>query len=377
MSTPLAFPNQSDLATLASCFQFEGHFLQAEPLPSGHINDSYAASFHLPGGSPRRYLLQRINHHVFRTPEKLMQNIEAITAHLRAKIVSSGGDPERETLTLIPTLDGGVLHRPSGGHYWRAAIFIEGARTYDIVESLDHVYSAGRAFGNFQRLLGDFPAGQLHETIPDFHHTPKRFAAFVKAVERDVANRASSVQAEIAFVEQRAADMPILVDLLAQGQLPLRVTHNDTKFNNVMIDDRTGEGICVIDLDTVMPGLSLYDFGDAIRSGANSAAEDERNVSQVTLDLDIFDHFAAGYLHTARGFLTALEIEYLPFSARLMTLECGMRFLTDHLNGDVYFRIHHSNHNLDRCRAQFKMVRDMEARFDEMVRIVRSHQQQA
>jgi len=373
MSTPLPLPGQSDLAAIASHFQFEGRFLQAEPLPSGHINDSYAASFHLSGGGPRRYLLQRINHHVFRTPENLMQNIEAITAHLRAKITSSGGDPERQTLTLIPTLDGGVLHHAPGGHYWRAAIFIEGARTYDLVESLDHVYSAGRAFGNFQRLLGDFPAGQLHETIPDFHHTPKRFATFVKAVERDVTHRASSVQAEIAFVEQRAADMPILVGLLAQGQLPLRVTHNDTKFNNVMIDDRTGEGICVIDLDTVMPGLSLYDFGDAIRSGANSAAEDERNVSRVTLDLDIFDHFAAGYLHTARDFLTALEIEYLPFSARLMTLECGMRFLTDYLDGDHYFRTRYPDHNLDRCRTQFKLVQEIEARHHDLARIVARH----
>lgn len=373
MTTPLAFRNQFDLATIASHFQFEGRFLQAERLPSGHINDSYAISFRLPNGRLRRYLLQRINHHVFRTPEKLMQNIEAITTHLRAKIAHSGGDPERETLTLIPTLDGSLLHRTPGGHYWRAAIFIEGARAYDAVESLDHVCSIGRAFGDFQRRLGDFPADQLHETIPNFHHTPKRFTAFVQAVERDVANRARSVQAEIAFVEQRAAGMPILVDLMAQGQLPLRVTHNDTKFNNVMIDDDTGEGVCVIDLDTVMPGLSLYDFGDALRSGANAAAEDAQNVSQVTLDLDIVDHFAAGYLHTTRNFLTPLEIEYLPLAAQLMTLECGMRFLTDYLDGDRYFRTHRPDHNLDRCRTQFKLVQEIEARLDDLAHIIERH----
>jgi len=368
---------QPDFGAIVKHFQLEGHFLRAERVDSGHINDSYAVWVRREGKARRRYLFQRINHHVFRAPEKLMENIEAITTHLQAKIMAAGGDPRRETMTLIPTTKGGNLCCLPGGEYWRAAIFIEGARTYEIAESLDHVYSAARAFGRFQQLVSDFPADQLHETIPDFHHTPKRFQALVQAVERDVMNRAHSVRDEIEFTMHRAAETLTLQDLLDAGRLPLRVTHNDTKFNNILIDDETGQGICVIDLDTVMPGLSLYDFGDSVRSGANPAAEDERDLSQVTIDLDIFDRFAAGYLDAAYDFLTPLEIEYLPFSARLMTLECGMRFLTDHLNGDVYFRTHRPNHNLDRCRTQFRMVRDMEAHFDEMVRIVQTHQQQA
>jgi Ser/Thr protein kinase RdoA (MazF antagonist) len=359
-----------DFAGVARCFQFEGDYHGVERLRSGHINDTYALWFRHPGGSMHRYLLQRINHHVFQNPEKLMQNIQAITAHLRGKIVAGGGDPARETLTLIPTIEDRAFCQTPDGSYWRAAIFIEGAQTYEIVENLDHVYNVALAFGRFQRLVSDFPAERLHETIPGFHDTPSRFQAFVDAVERDTANRARSARAEIEFVERRAGDMSILVDLQQQGRVPQRVTHNDTKFNNVMIDDSTGKGICVIDLDTVMPGLSLYDFGDAVRSGANPAAEDERDLSKVTIDLDILDRFAGGYLDAARDFLTPLEIDYLPFSARLMTLECGMRFLTDYLNGDVYFRIDRLNHNLDRSRTQFKMVRDMEERFDEMVSIV-------
>jgi hypothetical protein len=359
-----------DLTAVADHFCFEGEFCGAEPILSGHINDSYAAWFRTPVGELHRYLLQKINHLVFRSPEKLMQNIEGITDHIRNKILAAGGDPDREAFTLVRTVDGGVLHRTPGGEYWRAALFIEGAQTYEIARNLDQVYSAAQAFGNFQRMVSDFPAEQLHETIPDFHHTPKRFDAFIQAVQRDARNRAHTVQAEIQFVEQRAAGTSVLVDLLQAGVLPQRVTHNDSKFDNVMIDDATGQGICVIDLDTVMPGLSLYDFGDAVRSGANSAAEDERDLSQVTVDLDIFDRIVAGYLNAAGDLLTTVEIDYLPFSAQLMTLECGIRFLTDHLDGDLYFRIHRPNHNLDRCRTQFKMVRDIEAQLDAMSRIV-------
>ena len=362
-----------EFAEIANHFCFRGGLLTAEPVGSGHINDSYAAVFRAPGDEPHRYLLQRINHHVFRSPERLMQNIEGITEHIRNKVRAAGGDPDREALTLVRTVDGGVLHRTPGGEYWRAALFIEGARTYEGARSLDQVYNAAQAFGTFQRMVSDFPAEQLHETIPDFHHTPKRFEAFVEAVQRDARNRARTVQAEIQFVEQRAADTSVLIDSLEAGTLPRRVTHNDYKFNNVMIDDETGQGICVIDLDTVMPGLSLYDFGDAARSGANSAAEDERDLSLVTVDLDIFEHLIAGYLDAAGEFLTAAEIETLPFSAKLMTLECGMRFLTDYLDGDRYFRIHRPGHNLDRCRTQFKLVRDFEAQLGAMERIVQRH----
>ena len=362
-----------DFAEIVNHFCFRGDLIGAEPVRSGHINDSYAALFRAPGDEPHRYLLQRINHHVFRSPERLMQNIEGITEHIRYKVLAANGDPDREALTLVRTVDGGVLHRTPGGEYWRAALYIEGAQTYEIARNLGQVRSAAQAFGAFQRMVSDFPAEQLHETIPDFHHTPKRFEAFVQAVQRDARNRAHTVQAEIQFVEQRAAETSILVDNLEAGILPQRVTHNDTKFNNVMIDDATGQGICVIDLDTVMPGLSLYDFGDAVRSSANSAAEDERDLSLVTVDLDTFEHLTAGYLDAAGGFLTAAEIDYLPFSAKLMTLECGMRFLTDHLDGDLYFRIHRPDHNLDRCRTQFKMVRDFEAKLGAMERIVEHH----
>jgi len=354
-------------------FRFDGDFIEASPYGFGHINDTYAGHFRRANGVIHRYVLQRINHDVFQNPEKLMQNVERVTSHLRKKIIAAGGDPDRETLNLIPTVDGKTFYRTQDGSYWRAYVFIEGAQTYEAVENLDHVYNASKAFGKFQKLVSDFPPGQLYETIPNFHHTTKRFEAFIEAVERDVKNRAQSVRAEVEFVEKRADDTSVLLDLLDQGKLPERVAHNDTKFNNVMIDSETGEGICVVDLDTVMPGLSLYDFGDSVRSGTNPAAEDERNLSKVCIDLEIFDCFAHGYLDAARDFSTPTEVDYLAFSARLMTFECGIRFLTDHLNGDTYFKIHRENHNLDRCRTQFKMVEDMEERFDQMERIVEKY----
>lgn len=362
-----------DFVGVLEHFQFTGDFLDSALYPLGHINDTYSLRFVEADGTFRRYVLQRINHHVFQDPERLMQNIEKVTAHLRRKVIAAGGDPRREVLTLVPTTDGRAFYKTPDGNYWRAYVFIDGAQTYEKAQTPEHFYSAARAFARFQQLLSDFPAEQLYETIPDFHNTPKRFAAFVQALERDAMNRARSVKAEIAFVEKRAADVSVLVDLLARGQLPERVTHNDTKFNNVMIDDETGEGICVVDLDTVMPGLALYDFGDAVRSAANSAAEDERDLSKVWFDLGVFDHLARGYLDIARDFLTPTEVDYLPFAAWLMTFECGMRFLTDHLNGDVYFKVHRENHNLDRCRTQFKMVADMEKQFDRMEAIVRKY----
>jgi len=359
-----------DFAEIASHFRFDGTLERVERLPSGHINDSYAASFHAAGGETRRYLLQRINHHVFRSPERLMDNIEAITEHIRARVLAAGGDPNREALSLVRTVDGGVLHRTPHGDSWRAAIFIEGARTYKVPANPNHVTSAGRAFGIFQSMVSDFPAERLHETIPDFHHTPKRLDALRDAVRRDPLNRAHSAQAEIEFALERAADASHLLDLQATGALPLRVTHNDTKFDNVLIDDVTGQGICVIDLDTVMPGLSLYDFGDAVRSTASTAAEDEPDLSRVSFDLDLFERLATGYLEATGDLLNPAEIDLLPFGAWLMTFECGIRFLTDHLNGDRYFRIARPGHNLDRCRTQFKLAGDMETERSTMERIV-------
>lgn len=359
-----------DFAALVQLFQFEGVFLQARPYGSGHINDTYAARFRKPDGTPHRYLLQRINHEVFKDPEQLMQNVEGVTGHLRDKILARGGNPLRETLTLVPTVQGSSWCRAQDGNCWRAFVFIEGARTYEVVDSPDQAYQAARAFGAFQRLLADFPAERLHRTIPGFHDTRQRFEALLVAVQHDAANRAHVARPEIAFAERRFEDTCVLGDLMEEGKLPERVAHNDTKFNNVMIDDETGKGVCVIDLDTVMPGLSLFDFGDAVRSGANSALEDERDLSKVKIDLQLFDRFARGYLDAARSFLTLRETETLAFSARLMTLESGLRFLTDYLEGDVYFKVHRKDHNLDRCRTQFSLVRDMEANFAQMVRIV-------
>lgn len=358
-----------DFPEIIRHFEMDGEFISGVPYGYGHINDTYALTFQS-GRTIRRYILQRINNKVFKNPEGLMGNIALVTAHLRRKIIQAGGDPLRETLTLIPARGGQNFYRDPSGDYWRVYIFIEQARSYEMVDSLAHVYYAGRAFGNFQQLLYDFPANQLYETIPDFHHTGKRYEAFLRAVDQDLAGRALTSGPEIDFVLARSGDVSLLVNLLEHGALPERVTHNDTKFNNVMIDEITGKGVCVIDLDTVMPGLSLYDFGDSIRSMANPAAEDERDLTKVRFSLPVFDHYARGYLETASAFLTSSEIEHLPLSAILMTLECGMRFLTDHLQGDSYYKIHRESHNLDRCRTQFKLVQDMEGQLDEMARVI-------
>lgn len=359
-----------DFHKLTRNFCFQGEFIEANPYGSGHINDTYAAVFSGNGTQTHRYIMQRINHKVFRNPEKLMENIEGITKHLRKKIISKGGDPDRETLNIIPTSSGESFYKTVDGDYWRSYIFIEDAQTYDRVENEGHFYAAGKAFGKFQELLSDFHADKLYETIPDFHHTGKRYETFIKAVENDPFNRAAGVKEEIDFVIKRAGETNILVNMLKNSKIPLRVTHNDTKFNNVMIDDVSGEGICVIDLDTVMPGTALYDFGDSIRSGANPALEDEKDLDKVWMELSLFEKFTQGYLESASYFLTPEEIEYLPFGAKLMTLECGIRFLTDYLSGDVYFKVHRQGHNLDRTRTQFKMVADMENKWDEMQQIV-------
>lgn len=362
--------NQFDIGEIAKNFQFVGEFQKAEPIDSGHINDTYTVYLKEDDCRDCRYILQRINHNVFKEPEKLMENISGITQHMKEKIARAGGNPLRETLNLTPTIEGKYLYRTEEGDYWRGYLFIDGARSYQVVENPEHFYKAGKAFGNFQSLLSDYPAEKLHETIPNFHHTRMRFDALVEAVEKDVMNRAKDVREEIDFAFKRADDTPILVDLLEKYELPLRVTHNDTKFNNVLIDDKTGEGICVVDLDTVMPGLSLYDFGDAIRFGASTADEDEQDISKVWMDLNLYECFTRGFLETAGNSLTKTELEYLPFSAKLMTYECGIRFLTDHLNGDTYFKIHRPGHNLDRARTQFKLVADMETKLDEMSKVL-------
>ena len=361
---------QFDFDEVTGAFLFEGEFQYAEPYGCGHINDTFAAYFKKSGGQSHRYILQRINHYVFKRPEELMSNIERITRHLRASIQQTGGDAGRETLNLIPTREGKSFFKSAEGDYWRGYIFIEGARTYERVENTSHFYNAGRAFGRFQRQLDDFPAKELYETIVDFHNTPKRFADFKLAVEKDSAGRVKLAEKEIEFILNRQKDTDTVEGLLKNGEIPTRVTHNDTKFNNIMIDDKTGEGICVLDLDTVMPGSALYDFGDSIRFGASSALEDERDLDKVWMKPELFEAFTKGFLEPTHGILTKEEAELLAFSSKLMTLECGMRFLADYLSGDVYFKVYREGHNLGRARTQIKLVEDMEKKMYDMEKIV-------
>ncbi len=348
---------------------FKGEYLSHEKYGSGHINDTFLACFKKEDNSTIKYILQRMNHHIF-NPEKLMENICNVTSFLREKIEKTGGDPNRETMNVIPTKDGKSYFTDSIGSCWRAYVFIEDATSFDKVEKPEDFYQSAVAFGRFQNLLSDFKADALHETIVDFHNTPKRFETFKEAVKKDGLNRASSVKEEIAFVMNRAEDMKICMEMLEKGELPLRVTHNDTKLNNVMIDNKTGNGLCVIDLDTVMPGLSIFDFGDSIRFGANTAMEDEKDLSKVSLDLNLFEQYTSGFLEGCHGSLTENELRMLPMGAKMMTLECGMRFLTDYLQGDVYFNIHRPEHNLDRCRTQFTLVEDMERKKNQMHQII-------
>jgi hypothetical protein len=361
------------LLQAAGSFAFKGRFLDALPYGSGHINDTYAARFEQKDGSIKRYILQRINTNVFKKPVELMKNIAGVTNHIRKVVEQRGGDPLRETLNIVPAIDGGNLYRDADGGYWRAYLFIEDTVTYDKVESEKDLYSSARAFGKFQQLLADFPAETLFETIPNFHNTVDRMTKFREALDKDALGRAKDVQKEIQFVLDHEEDTHRLIDLQQAGKLPLRVTHNDTKLNNVLIDNETGEGICVIDLDTVMPGLSMYDYGDSIRFGATYAAEDEPDLSKVKFDLGLYEAYTKGYLEIAGNVLTACETENLPMGAKLMTLECGIRFLTDYLSGDTYFKIHREGHNVDRCRTQFKLVSDMENCWEEMARIIRKY----
>lgn len=359
-----------DALEIAKRFDLDGEPVDAKPYGCGHINDTYCVCCHREEKPQRRYILQRVNSNVFKNVLELMDNMIRVTAFLRDRVVEAGGDPDRECLQLVPDKAGAPYLQDGEGGYWRCFIFIENAVTFQTVEKPEHFYYSACAFGKFQRLLADFPAATLHEVIPHFHDTASRYRDFERAVEQDVLGRAKGVEAEIAFVRAREADTRVLVDLLAVGRLPLRVTHNDTKLNNVMLDDVTGKPVAVIDLDTVMPGLSLYDFGDSIRFGASTAAEDEPDLSKVSCDLNLFEEYVKGFLGECGDMLTREEIGYLAFGAKIMTLECGIRFLTDYLQGDTYFKIHRPGHNLDRCRTQFKLVADMEEKMDRMDQIV-------
>lgn len=353
-------------------YQFAGKLVDVRPYGSGHINDTYLVTLK-EDGNEKKVILQRMNKNIFTKPVELMENVLGVTSYLRERIIENGGNPDRETLNVIPTSEGKPYFVDSEGEYWRAYKFITGATSYDAVETPEDFYQSAVSFGNFQRLLAEYPAETLHETIEGFHDTKARFAVFKKAVEEDACGRAASVQKEIDFVLAHEDVANVFGDMLAKGELPLRVTHNDTKLNNIMIDDETRKGICVIDLDTVMPGLAMNDFGDSIRFGASTAAEDEQDLSKVSCDMGLFEIYTKGYIEGCGGRLTEKEIEMLPMGAKVMTFECGMRFLTDYLEGDHYFKIHREGHNLDRCRTQFKLVEDMEAKWDTMQEIVKKY----
>lgn len=355
--------NCQNMETVVPCsaFALEGNVCACQRYGSGHIN----ATYRLTTDRGRAYILQQINRVAFREPVAVMENVIAVIRHLRERV-----DDPRSTLQLVPTRDGRDYLLTAEGDCWRVYRFIDGSICLDAAKTPEDFYQSAVAFGTFQRQLSDFPAASLHETIPDFHNTPARVEQFRAALAADACGRADSARAEIDFVLQHAGEAGALVRPLADGVLPLRVTHNDTKLNNVMLDAATRRALCVIDLDTVMPGLTLYDYGDSIRFGASTAAEDEPDIEKVDLDLYLFETFTRGFLASCRGTLTEAEIALFPMGAKLMTLECGMRFLADYLNGDTYFRIARERHNLERCRTQFRLVARMEDHWAEMTRIV-------
>jgi len=354
---------------IASAFTCPGKFVSAEPYGSGHINDTFLALYD-EDGKQVKYIYQRINNNIFKDVPALMENIGQVTRHQRKKFEEAGaGGLDRRVLTLIPTVDGKDYFVDAEGKYWRTYIFIENHLSVDVVETTDQAFEAAKAFGEFQCQLADMP-GRLHDTIPNFHHTRSRFDTLLQAIEADEFDRAANVKEEIEFVLANEPMVDIVLDLLASGEMPERVTHNDTKLNNVLLDADTGKGMCVIDLDTVMPGSVLYDFGDMVRTSTCKAAEDEKDLSKLEMDIDFFEALVKGYLETASGFLTPKEKKLLPFSGKLITFEIGLRFLTDYLQGDVYFKTHREGQNIDRCRTQFKLVQSMTRQMDAMQKIV-------
>ena len=362
---------QSDpvLAEVLGAYDFPATLLGAVRYGQGHINDTFCVLCQPQEGDCIRFVLQGLSSAAFPHPEELMENFIGITSYLREKVGAAGGDPARETLSLVKTRDGKDFYTDSNGKVWRLTPFIEDTDCFQ--SATPELFEASaRAFGRFQYLLQGYPAETLHETIPHFHDTEDRFRKFQAALDADKLGRAKDIPDEIQFVLDRKADCSVALVALRSGKLPLRVTHNDTKLNNILIDRTTHEGICVIDLDTTMPGLSINAFGDSIRFGANHSREDEKDLSKVNFDIELYEVYTRGFLEGAQGSLTPAELEYLPWGARLMTLECGIRFLTDYLDGDHYFHIHYPEQNLDRCRTQFKLVKDMEEQFADMAAVV-------
>lgn len=346
---------------IAARFAVNGRVAYCERYGNGHINETYLVE--TDGGA--RYILQKINDTVFRNVPALMENVSAVTRYLRART-----DDPRRAMHLVQTTEGADYLRDEAGGWWRMYDFIENSICLQAAETDEDFYQSAVAFGEFQRELSEFPAHTLHETIAKFHDTRNRYVQFREALNADPLGRAASVQTEIEFALAREKNAGELMRLLEAGELPLRVTHNDTKLNNVLLDRETRKPLCVIDLDTVMPGLAAFDFGDSIRFGASTAAEDETDLGKVEMSLELFETYARGFLEACGSALSPLEKATLPLGAKLMTLECGVRFLTDYLSGDTYFRIHRPNHNIDRCRTQFKLVSDMEKKQNEMRAVI-------
>ncbi len=360
-----------DFNLIKERFALKGELVEASPYGFGHINSTFLLVVK-DGEKQTRYILQRINNSIFKDVDGLMNNIKYVTEHIRKKNEGCS-DADRCTLTVIPTEDGALYYKTPDGDYMRLYLFVEDTVALQAVENPEQLKTLGAAFGNFQNQLADFDASKLVETIPNFHNTVDRYRLFEEAVSNDIAGRASSVKEEIEFVRARKADTELLLGLLNEGKLPLRVTHNDTKLNNILFDATDLRAVCVIDLDTVMPGLVHYDFGDSIRFGASTGAEDEKDLSKIEMSLELFERYTEGFMSTCGSKLNDCEIEYLPFSAKLLTFECGIRFLTDYLNGDTYFKIHYPEQNLDRTHTQLKLVYDMEGKMDEMKAIVEKY----
>lgn len=359
---------ENNLKEIFERFAAEGTFRNGKPFGSGHIHDTFMIETN--ESEKDNYVLQRINNRIFRNIPELQENIERVTVHLRKKLSDiPGSDLKRESLWLIPAKSGNSWIKDNSGNFWRLYIFITDHHTYDIVDSPAKAYEGGKAIGRFQAMLADLPGKPLHETIPYFHNIEKRLETFESVIKTDPAGRVRNISDEIGFVLQRADKMKIILKLGQQGKIPLRITHNDTKFNNILFD-RNDKALCIIDLDTVMPGYVHYDFGDAIRTGANLAAEDEKDLPKVKMDINLFEAYAKGYLSETSDTLNDIEKKNLVLAPGLITYTMGVRFLTDYIDGDHYYKIHHQDHNLQRARAQFKLVESMEEQYGEMKRII-------
>ncbi|MCL5280782.1 MAG: aminoglycoside phosphotransferase family protein [Planctomycetes bacterium] len=354
-----------DFPFLARQFRTRGEPTDIAAVPVGHINDTF-----LVATGSNRYVLQRINQIVFTKPVEVMANVARITGHIRTKMETAAPGSASRQLAVVATKDGNAYYQDAAGNVWRMYNFIENAVTYDSLQSAALAREAARMFGWFQSMLVDLPGPPLYETIPGFHNTPRRFERFREVVKADAANRAKDTKAEIEFVFANAAICHVLYDLVKRSEIPVRIAHNDAKINNVMFDTGTSEGVCVIDLDTVMPGLSVYDFGDLVRTATCPAAEDERDLSKVAVDPQLFEALAQGFIEGAGPFLTPAERQHLVFGGLLITFEQMIRFLTDYLAGDVYYKVHRDDHNLDRTRTQMKLVRSILGQEESLNRLV-------